>query len=171
MGLEARKEAVRSHEGTFADLAPTLRTTEGAVYSFASRHGIKSRYEQRNLELREGVERLIKDGLSYSEMADRLGSTRGAVAGIVDRLKLQGVLTTPPAAPALRTRLPDIPNSPPLAGSTPTDLLDTTGCRWPVRGGFCNEAISERHYCMTHYRKSYVPTAPIRVTRKGKIVL
>ena len=125
------------------------------------------------------------DGLSSTEIAAKFFDTvsRNTIIGLCHRekIKLQGTagrvvgvakeFQEQPVLVPIRTRLPDIPNGPPLAGSTPTDLLDTTGCRWPVRGGFCNEAISERHYCTTHYRKSYVPTVPIRVTRKGKIVL
>lgn len=53
------------------------------------------------------------------------------------------------------------PNDPPLAGSTPTSLLKTTGCRWPVEGGFCNGGIHSKSYCETHYAKAYRPRLPV----------
>ena len=55
----------------------------------------------------------------------------------------------------------DVPNDPPLAGSTPTTLLQTTGCRWPVEGGFCNHPLHKKLYCTEHYARAYRPVAPV----------
>lgn len=57
--------------------------------------------------------------------------------------------------------MPDIPNDPPLAGSTPTSLMETTGCRWPVEGGFCNCKIHKKLYCQVHSARAYKATQTI----------
>lgn len=104
---------------------------------------------------------LAKEGLSGSQIAERLGTTRSAIIGFCNRnaIPLNGKLTSgaPPEQEPTFTPprlVPAIPNDPPLAGSTPTTLLLTTGCRWPVEGGFCNHTLHKKSYCAEHYARA-----------------
>lgn len=111
---------------------------------------------------------LAKEGLSGSQIAKRLGTTRYAIIGHCYRnaITLKGRLTAgaPPkldptfTPPKLEQA---IPNDPPLAGSTPTALIDTTGCRWPVEGGFCNHTLHKKSYCAEHFARSYRTVKPV----------
>lgn len=111
---------------------------------------------------------LAKEGLSGSQIAERLGTTRYAIIGFCYRnaIPLNGKQTSgaPPeqeptfTPPKLE---PAVPNDPPLAGSTPTPLVSTTGCRWPVEGGFCNHTLHKKSYCAEHYARAYRPVAPV----------
>lgn len=105
-------------------------------------------------ERRRAVVPLIEEGLSASQMAARLKTTRNAIIGFCHR---HGIPMTPQAP---RELLPPAPDDPPLAGSTPTSLMDTTGCRWPVQGGFCNNPRHMKSYCETHYAKAYKENTP-----------
>lgn len=109
-----------------------------------------------NHPLRSIVSDLIPKGYTYSQIAARAGVSRSAVAGIVSRMGLRS--ERPPQESAVTI---DIPNDPPLAGSTPTPLLETTGCRWPVEGGFCNCKVHKKLYCADHYARAYRPAAPV----------
>lgn len=114
----------------------------------------------KNYPLRSIVSDLIPKGYTYSQIAARAGVSRSAVAGIVSRMGLRstsGLTGTPPQ----ETDVTDIPNDPPLAGGTPTTLLLTTGCRWPVEGGFCNHKLHKKLYCAEHYARAYRPAAPV----------
>jgi hypothetical protein len=111
---------------------------------------------------------LAMEGLSGSQIAERLGTTRLAIIGFCYRngIQLRGKQTSgaPPAPEpvlVLPKLGPAVPNDLPLAGSTPTPLLETTGCRWPVEGGFCNHTLHKKLYCATHHKMAYRPAAPV----------
>ncbi|MES3028520.1 MAG: GcrA family cell cycle regulator [Pseudomonadota bacterium] len=112
----------------------------------------------------EGLKKLWKDGLSASEVADRLGGvTRNAVLGKLRQLKLSDHGDNPPsiernlrqktvytyAALAAVGRKRDDCLSPPLPGSTPRRWTerDVVGrplaCKWPVD----IEGADEQHSC------------------------
>lgn len=111
---------------------------------------------------------LAMEGLSGSQIAERLGTTRLAIIGFCYRngIQLKGRQTksAPPAPEPVYVPpklVPVVPNDPPLAGSTHTPLLETTGCRWPVEGGFCNCKVHKKLYCADHYARAYRPAAHV----------
>lgn len=113
------------------------------------------------------VSTLALDGWSAGSIAVHLGTTRNAIIGHASKkgIQLHGKPTGIKGKmhQLIRSPLMDAsPNDPPLAGSTPTSLLKTTGCRWPVEGGgFCNGGIHSKSYCETHYDKAYRPRLPV----------
>lgn len=123
------------------------------------------------------VSTLALDGWSAGSIAVHLGTTRNAIIGHASKKGIQlhgkptgikGKMHQPIRSPLMDAS----PNDPPLAGSTPTSLLKTTGCRWPVEGGFCNGGIHSKSYCETHYDKAYRPRLPVHplitlLTMKG----
>jgi hypothetical protein len=106
-----------------------------------------------NTALREAVRTLLPQGFTYGEIAEKTGFTRNAVAGVAFRLNIKTGRDNPPPKAGLEKI--EVPNDPPLAGSTPTPLLETTGCRWPVEGGFCNCKVHKKLYCATHHKMAY----------------
>lgn len=114
----------------------------------------------------ERIKLLAYDGWSAGTISARMGTTRSAIIGHANRHSIR--LTGKPTGikgkmhQPIRSPLMDAsPNDPPLAGSTPTALIDTTGCRWPVEGGFCNGGIHNKSYCATHYKKAYRSPLPV----------
>lgn len=130
------------------------------------------------------------EGLSSTQIAEKFkdGVTRNTIIGLCDREKI--TLSGKPGRQTPKTKkadtrgpvrtyvvqpaeaLPSIPNDPPLAGSAPAPLISTTGCRWPVEGGFCNHRIHSKSYCETHHAKAYRPAHAVhplleRLATKG----
>jgi len=112
------------------------------------------------------IKLLAYDGWSAGTIAARMGTTRNAVIGHANRHEIRltgkptgikGKMHQPIRSPLMEAS----PNDPPLAGSTPTPLLGTTGCRWPVEGGFCNCKVHKKLYCADHYARAYRPVAPV----------
>lgn len=105
------------------------------------------------------IQELADEGLSAARIADQLGTTRNAVIGHASRYDIK--LTGKPGKMIRAPLMEASPNDPPLAGSTPTSLLKTTGCRWPVEGGFCNCEIHAKLYCKAHHKRAYRPALPV----------
>lgn len=112
------------------------------------------------------VSALALDGWSAGSIAAHLETTRNSVIGLAFKKGIQlhgkptgvkGKMHQPIRSPLMEAS----PNDPPLAGSTPTPLLETTGCRWPVEGGFCNGKVHKKLYCADHYIRAYRPVAPV----------
>lgn len=115
---------------------------------------------------------LAEDGLSATQIARLLGVTKNVIIGLCTRRGIQLMGKPGPIVDSAPISLPDFPSDPPLPGSTPTPLVSTTGCRWPVEGGFCNHAILSKSYCETHHAKAYRPAHAVhplleRLATKG----
>jgi GcrA cell cycle regulator len=116
---------------------------------------------------REEVRRLFTvDGLSYGQIADRLGMSRDTVAGLVNRMKLAGQGRNA----ARGGRRKPAPDAAPKAATANLIDLGRGCCTWPIGDpkspafAYCGAAIDGRGpYCVAHRRKAY--TAPDRRER------
>lgn len=125
--------------------------------------------EQRAVEVKDLVE---VQGRTYSQAAKKLGTTPGAIAGVVDRngIKSSSGANGQPRKHAGFNKFvalsipPDVVDSTPLKpgawdalpGSSPVPLADRTGCAWPLGDGhpflFCNLPTDPgRHWCQAHF--------------------
>ena len=127
------------------------------------------------------MQRLLNAGLSTSQVAAALGTTKNAIIGKSrrERVKL-GLITETPRKPRVRTRRDRMLTLPSRAASvsayiTPpapmpdegqlASIVDVTGCRWEVTGSvepseyrFCNhEQSGTSAYCEYHRRESIAP--------------
>lgn len=143
----------------------------------------------------ENTETLIRHwntGISAATIAERMGVTKGAVAGKISRLADAGRVTArsnpakkttpvthgrPPAA-AVAAGVRTIPLLASEGGEAPGLLFpasstrehaQTSGCHWPIgdpgqRGfRFCGEArAAKRQYCADHCAVSFVRTRGVR---------
>lgn len=113
---------------------------------------------KRNEPLRAMVRNGLAQGLTFAQIAEMARCSRSAVAGCASRM---GLTSPRKQTPKEEVILEEIPNDPPLAGTAPVSLLATTGCRWPVEGGFCNHSIYKKSYCAAHYAKAYRTPEPV----------
>ncbi len=130
-------------------------------------------------ELAQIIIDLDRDGVTVAEMADRLGTTRNSVRGVAFRFKIRLAARAAPArrpVTASQAQQPPVVGHDyddinpvawaPLPGAPVRDLVENTGCMWPVIGddgteGFCGcaKATVGRKtvaYCSTHHARSRV---------------
>jgi hypothetical protein len=122
---------------------------------------------------------LVKNGgLSYTEIAERLGLTKGQVVGIVHRARARGELPAatsqgktlfqakPKRLKRLRAPVSIVAETP----APPAPFADQTGCLWidakdPVaalragEGLYCGAPVVDRNrvWCADHHRRVYAP--------------
>ena len=127
-------------------------------------------------ELIDELWTLYSQGLTSYQMAAHFGATRNSICGKLYRERVKrGIVIEKPRTNRIRNRskrkamnvpIPPVP-LPPLAlvpdESRLASIIDTTGCRWPVRddasfvGGvaFCNHDKKDgSSYCAYHARVS-----------------
>jgi GcrA cell cycle regulator len=117
-------------------------------------------------EVREMVTKwFTEDGLSYGQIAQRLGVSRDIVAGLANRLGLAGKGKTP-AQGGWRAHQGGAKPAPRVA---PPSLIDLgrTCCAWPVGDPkspefrFCGQPVEDRSpYCEDHKKKAYSGAEP-----------
>lgn len=119
-------------------------------------------------ETREQVRQMFtEDGLSYGQIAERLGMSRDMVAGLVNRLKLTGKGRNPSHGGHGRRRTQA--GARPFASASPQSLIDLgrTCCAWPIGDPkdrdfrFCGTPTDDRGpYCIAHRQKAYTAAQP-----------
>lgn len=120
------------------------------------------------------LKRLFDERLPFSQIADRMGISKGAVGAKVDRMRRVDPTWTRPPTPVVRAPQPDKPRPPRAKPQRPAlepvgralDLLDlnNTTCRFPAlrRDGswlFCGEPVEEGSgpYCRYHAGRCFLP--------------
>ncbi len=123
-------------------------------------------------ETREQVRTLFThDGLSYGQISQRLGMSRDAIAGLVNRMKLTGQGKNA-AHGGHKNRRP-LEAAPLKAAKQSLIDLGRACCAWPIGDPkdadfrFCGTPIDDRSpYCIEHREKAY--TVPVKRERPAE---
>lgn len=101
-------------------------------------------------------------GSTYAEMADEIGTTRNAVAGKINRLKIKHAKRRPVIAkPIITPRVKAIKETKKQVLiktliKAPTSTLDFDKCAFPVDGGWCGDTLhGHSSYCEKHHYTVY----------------
>lgn len=131
-------------------------------------------------EKQQAVRQLVSEAaLTYTQAAQRLGTTRVAIAGVVNRsepkiVSFRGpaMRTEPPREPRKITRLDAAWL--PLPGTTPKPLAEHQygECKWPIGEApmlfCCAPALEEKPWCAAHDAMAYRATPPLKLNGKRK---
>lgn len=166
--------SLRGQGETAAKIGSIIGKSRKAIESYFVRldraEGIPAKPRLKNVRTYWNEERvatlkaLLAAGMSRSQAAAEMGSTKNAVTSIIDRLRQQGevIKCRPPSIQVtqrrrpsgIRTapRPPQVINHPPM---TPVSLFERTGCCFPVNDGgpflFCNNGVHfPTSYCEFH---------------------
>lgn len=123
------------------------------------------------------IAELYKEGLTLSKIAKKLNTTRGVVAGQINRLGIKNreeshgqAVRAGMKARNARLGIENLPPEPyeieqttvPEPKSLAVKFADNTGCKWADDDlNFCGHARTHGPYCQHHHERSRTETPPL----------
>jgi hypothetical protein len=104
---------------------------------------------------------LINTGMSYSDVAKELGTTKNAVSGYVFRIKNRGWVTKPKTENTHKPRVIKIRNKvsismPPTTDGLTIFELNSNTCRYMIgHHKYCGHMHFKRSYCEYHFKECH----------------